>query len=226
MDTSGVSHQRMSHLPLLRFTSVVIILVALDCLASISLWIAGGDSLYMEDSVKEFSFTHSTFDLACISAVRCIILIGCFYYLEHFSLLKVAVGDLDKQRVSSRGVFLCKLVLFVVPVMSFTYSVVKGSFILKSVLEGTWNDIGMELYMHITYKILCIVSIVFPVMELTFAAVSTCCLDRMIRRRRLRLLVNLDEDDNQKPKKKADIKRLFLLAKPVRKSNFHPCVFH
>lgn len=216
MESSVAARQKLSHLPLLRFTSVVIVLVALDCLVCISLWIAGGDSLYMEDSVKDFSFTHSTFDLACISAVRCIVLVGCFYYLEHFSLFKVSIGEHDKQRVGHRAVIFCQVGLFLVTLASFAYSTVKGAFILKSILDGTWNDVEKELYMHMTYKVLCIVSIVFPAIEIVFAAVSSCCLRRMIHVKRLRLLVNLDEDENQKPvKKKADIKRIFLLAKPV-----------
>lgn len=213
MENSGVAYKRLSHLPLLRFTSVVIVLVALDCLVCIALWIAGGDSLYMEDSVKDFSFTHSTFDLACIAAVRCIVVIGCFYFLEYFSLLKVSA---DRRLTGHRAVIVCQLGLFLVTFGSFAYSVVKGAFILKSILDGTWNDVNRELYMHITYKVLCIVSIVFPAIELVFAAVSSCCLRRMIRVKRLRLLVNLDEGEDQKPpKKKADLKRIFLLAKHV-----------
>lgn len=218
MERLGETRQRLSHLPLLRFTSVVIIFVALDCLVCISLWIAGGDSLYMEDSVKEFSFTHSTFDLACIALVRCAILIGCFYYLEHFSLLKVSIGEHDKQRVGCRIVFFCHLGIFSATLVSLLYSIVKGSFILKSILQGTWNDIDQEHHMHITYKVLCIISIVFPAIEFIFSTISSWCIRRMIRVKRLRLLVNLNEDDNGKPrKKKADLKRIFLLAKPVRK---------
>lgn len=216
MESSGVARRKLSNLPLLRFTSVVIVLVALDCLVCVSLWIAGGDSLYMEDSVKDFSFTHSTFDLACISVFRCIILVGCFYYLEHFSLSKASAGDHDKQRVSNRAVIVCQLGLFLVILTSLAYSIVKGAFILKSILDSTWSDVDKELYMHITYKVLCIISIVFPAIEMVFAVVSSCCLRRMIRVRRLRLLVNLDENDNEKPvKKNANIKRIFLLAKPV-----------
>lgn len=215
MENSG-STQKLSHLPLFRFTSTVIVLIALDSLICISLWIAGGDSLYMEESVKEFSFTHSTFDLACISSVRCVILIGCFYYLEHYSLLKVSVGEHDKQRISSRVAIFCQLVIYIVSGVSLLYSVVKGSLILRSMVQGTWNDIDKNLSMHITYKVLCVVSIAFPAIEIIFCILSSCCLRRMIRRNKLRLLVNLDEIDNEKPiKKKADIKRIVLLAKPV-----------
>ena len=216
METSARIHQRLSHLPLLRFTSVVIFLITLDCLICISLWVAGGDSLYIEDSVKYFSFTHSTFDLACISAVRCMIIATCFYYLEQYSLRKVSIGDHEKQRTGSIVVMCCQLTILLVSGLSFVYATVKGSLILKSILQGTWNDVDKELQMHITYKVLSIVSIVFPALEVVFCIVSSWCVRRMIRVKRLRLLVNLDSDDEQKPKKKADIRRILLLAKPVK----------
>ena len=213
-------HQKWSHLPILRFTSVIIILVALDSLICISLWIAGGDSLYLEDSVKEFSFIHSTFDLACLAAVRSVVLVACFYFLEQYSLLKVSVTDHDRQRHSYRVVVLCQVVMFAVSGGSLVYSVVKGSLILERILRGTWNDDNPELDMHITYKILTIVAIAFPAMEIIFCMISSFCVRRMIRHRRIRLLVNLDDGDGEevvkKKKKRADIRRILLLAKPVR----------
>ncbi len=81
----------LSNLPLLRFTSVISVLVALDSLACISLWIAGGNSRYLETNVEQFSITRSTFDLACIAALRGIIIIasqllpGTVYYNEEYS---------------------------------------------------------------------------------------------------------------------------------------------
>lgn len=217
METSAeASKHKLSHLPWLRFTSVVTAFVALDCLICVSLWIAGGDSLYMEDSVTQFSFTHSTFDLACVSLARCIILIICFYYLEQYSLLKASVGEDNGQRLGNRVLIFCQLGILLISGLSFTYAGVKGSLILKGIVQGTWNKVGEQLHMHITYEVLCIVSIVFPGVEVILGYVSSWCLRRMIKRKRLRMLVNLDEEDRQtQVKKKADIKRIILLAKPV-----------
>lgn len=215
METSARVNHKSSHLPLLRFTSIVTVFVALDCLICISLWIAGGDSLYMEDSVIEFSFTHSTFDLACIAFLRCIVLVICFYYLEHYSLLKSS-RDYDKQKVGNQVVIFCQVGIFILSASSVMYGSIKGALILKSVLQGTWNNVEQQLHMHITYKVLCIASIVFPGIELVFGIVSSWCIRRMIRVKRLHLIVNMEEDDNlTQVKKKADIKRIILLAKPV-----------
>ena len=154
--------------PLLRFTGIVTILVALDGLVCISLWIAGGDSEYMEDSVKDFSFTHSTFDLACISAVRCVILVACFYYLEQYSLLKVSVRQHDAIKGSNRMVKFCHVTILVVSGISAVYAVVKGSWIIRSILRKSWNSTDQEINMHISYKVLCIVSVIFPLCEIIF----------------------------------------------------------
>lgn len=207
--------RKLSHLPLLRFTSVIIVLVALESLICISLWIAGGDTLYMENSVKEFSFLHSTFDLACLSAVRCLILVACFYYLEYYSLLQVSVGQHDLQRSSNRMARLCQILIFIVSGVSMIYAVVKGALIIQSIVRGTWNNVDQETTMHTTYKVLCIVAVIFPAIEILFCLLSSWCLRRMIHTRRLRLLVNLEGGDEKPIKKKPDIKRILLLAKPV-----------
>ena len=217
MYPSARVQQKLPPLPILRFTSAVIVLVAVGSLVCISLWIAGGDSLYIEDSVTKYSFTHSTFDLACISAVRCILLVICFYYLEKYSLLKVSESH-DKQLANTRMVIVCQLSILLMSGLSLLYASVKGGLILKSIIQGKWNDIDPELRMHITYKALCIASIVFPAIEVVLGIISSWCLRRMIRVKRLHLLVNLQDEDQKTEKKKADIKRIFLLAKPVSTS--------
>ena len=97
-----LQRRTMSHLPLIRFISVAMLLVAVDSLVCIGLWLAGGDSLYLEDSVKEFSFTHSTFDLVVIAAVRGLVLFGCFYFLEHNSILSSSVKNESRKSLSER----------------------------------------------------------------------------------------------------------------------------
>lgn len=136
--------------------------------------------------------------------------------MEQYSLLRVSVGDHDKQRVGRRVVFFGQIGIFLMSGLSLVYAGIKGSLILKSILQGTWSDVDQRLQMHMTYKVLCIVSIVFPGTEVIFGIISVWCIGRMIRLKRLRLLVNMEEDDNQKLlKKKADVKRILLLAKPV-----------
>lgn len=216
MAESPQPRRRMSHLPLLRFTSIATLLVALDSLACVALWVAGGDTTYLEDSVEDFSFTHSTFDLACIAAVRGVVLIACFYYLEHHSLMQVSVTSERRQKSSRMLSILCQFVILLVSFISLIYAVVKGGLILHQIVNKSWNVSSKpELDMSITYKILCIVAIVFPALEIVFGVSSWCFLRHMIRIRQLRLIINQQEGED-KPKKKADLKRLTLLAKPVR----------
>ena len=217
-----LKRRTMSHLPLVRFTGIAMLLVAVDSLVCIALWLAGGDSLYLEDSIKEFSFTHSTFDLVIIAALRGLILFGCFYFLEHNSILSVSVKHDDSRKsLTQRFAMLCQAVILLCSGVSLIYAVVKGGMIIHSIIKGTWTDVSKETEMHITYKILCIIAVVFPLMEFGLGLVGLWFVRRMIRVQKLRLLVNLEEGDENKaapPKKKANIKRIILTAKPVSHS--------
>ena len=214
-----LKRRTMSHLPLVRFTSIAMLLVAVDSLVCIALWLAGGDSLYLEDSVKEFSFTHSTFDLVIIAALRGLIIFGCFYFLEHNSILSVSVKHDDSRKsLTQKFAILCQVVILLCSSVSLVYAVVKGGMIIHSIIKGTWTDVSKETEMHITYKILCITAVVFPLLEFGLGLVGLWFVRRMIRVQKLRLLVNLEEGDENKPaspKKKANIKRIILTAKPV-----------
>jgi len=204
------SRKTVSHLPLLRFTSVVNVLVAMDSLTCIGLWIAGGDSLYLENNVREFSITRSTFDLACIAALRGLIIIASYYYLEQFIITRNSTSSLEKQLKSSRMSFFCQAAILITSLLSLGYSLVKGGLLIRMI----WKK--EAIVMHITYKILCIASVAFSVVELIFGGVSSWCVRRVVRERGLRLLINQDLDDEKPAKKKADLRRLIFLAKPVR----------
>lgn len=207
--------KRMSNLPVVRFMSVAAILVALDSLVCIALWLAGGDSLYLEDSVKDFSFTHSTFDLACIAAFRGVLLFVCLYFLENNSLLAASVTERSRKVTTTRLARLCQAVLFLVAGLSFIYAIVKGAFVIRDIVKGDSSTTDPELTMHISYKVLCIVAVVFPGLELVLSVISWWFIQRMIHKRQLRMLINEDDSEGEKKKPKADIIRIVKLAKPV-----------
>ena len=81
--------------------------------------------------------------------------------------------------------------------------------------------------MHVTYRILCVAALAFPLLEIGVGVASWFFVGRTVRLQRLQLLINAeegeedeeDEDEDEgkakKKKKKADLRRLFLLAKPV-----------
>lgn len=209
----------MSHLSVFRFTGVATLLVALDSLACVALWLAGGDTTYLEDSVEDFSFTHSTFDLACIAAVRGVVLIACFYYLEHYSLMQVSVTTRKRQKSSRVLVIFCRFTILLLSSITLIYAVVKGGLILQQIISKNWNNSSNpELNMSMTYKILCIAAIVFPALEFVLGVASWYFLRRMIRVQQLRLIINQQEGEEEegKPRRKVDLRRLILLAKPVR----------
>ena len=86
--------------------------------------------------------------------------------------------------------------------------------------------------MHVTYKILCIVAIVFPLVELLLGAASFYYM-RRLRTQQVMLIVNEMEEqeesavtDAEKSKRSfraANMKRLLLMAKPV--SNIIPVTY-
>eukprot|EP00731_Ephydatia_muelleri_P022561 Em0015g144a len=198
----------VSHLPLARFTSVVTAVAALDSLLCISLWLAGGDNAYLETSVEGFSITRSTFDLACLAAIRGVLLLCFLYLLEHYTLASVS-GQPGSQQVSSRRhAFLCHVALLILASGSFIYGIVKGSIIVRDIVRDQWTGV------HITYKIVVICGVVFPAVETVLGLCMFYYAKRLKRRYRLRLLVTDEATKERKSKKNPSITRLALLAKP------------
>jgi hypothetical protein len=198
----------MSNLPFLRYTTFATILIAIDSLLSISLWLAGGDSLYLEESVETFSIYTSTFDLACISAGRCVILIVCVYYIEYYTLAAFSTKYEEKQFASRRLSRLCQIAYFLLTLATLIYAIVKGVLIMVVGGQAVYSKL------HITYKILCIVAVVNPLIEFVVGVSGVYFMWRLIHVQRLRLILNEPENESQQPRKKADLWRLVKLAKP------------
>ncbi len=198
----------LPYLPILRFTTLTIVLVAIDSLLSISLWIAGGNTSYLEDSVEDFSLYNSTFDLAVIAAVRGLVMICCLYYMEHYTLVTVSSNIQQTQLTSRRLAWLCHGIILAIPLATMAYAIVKLSLILaKSYATFT--------ALHITYKILCIVGVVTPGIELLLGLLSFYFMWRLVHILRLRLVLQNEAETATTSKKKADIRRLMILAIPV-----------
>ena len=212
--------KRFSHLPLVRFSTAAMMLAALDSLLCVALWLAGGDTLFMEASVRRFSFTHSAFDLACLAVVRGILLAVCFYYLEYFSLKQASLSGGNSLRTSRLFAHGCRIGIFLLSLASFAYAVVKDGLVLHEIRQGTWSGTGSPdspMDVHVTYKALFIVALVFPLVELGLGVTSWYFMWRLTRVQKLRLVVNTTDDDiaPAKKKKRVDIRRLFLLARSV-----------
>lgn len=217
--SSSGSRRRIPSLSWFRFTSVVIFLVALDSLVCVGLWLGGGTSSYLEHSVKDFSFTHSTFDLAVVAVARGFVLIPCLYYLERYSLLAVSSKSRSRRVSAKKFSRICRAGVFLLPAVSILYIVVKGSFIIHQLSNGNWEHVDADMRMHITYRILCIASLIFSLFEIAIGVASWYFLGRLVRVQQMQLLINAEEgneeEEEEEGKKKADLKRLILLAKPV-----------
>ena len=209
------------NLPWIRFTTVVIFLVALDSLVCMILWLAGGTSSYLEHSVRDFSFSNSTFDLAALAVGRGLLLFACFYYLERYILLAVFARGRRRKLSSLRISRACRAGIFVVAVVSVLYVAAKGSYIIDRLRKGNWNDAGSETRMHVSYKILCVAALSFPVLEIVGGVASWYFLGKLVHVERVRLLVNAENGEEEEEeetggrKRKVNLKRLILLAKPV-----------
>ena len=206
-------------LPWIRFTTVATIIVAIDSISCVALWIAGGNSKYLEDSVEDFSLVKSTFDLACLAVVRGVILIALLYLLERAVIRDVSLSTTGKTRRRTASNYNIALHIFIL-VIAFAcvcYAAVKGGFVIHEWRRGR--------YMHVTYKVLCIVATVFPLVELLLGAASFYYMGKL-RTQQVMLIVNeMEEQDegsgvmNAEKKKAsfrtANLKRLLLMAKPV-----------
>ena len=213
-------------LPWARFTTIVIFFVSLDPLVCLGLWLGGGNSAYLRHSVDDFSFSHSTFDLALLAVVRGFSLVSCLYLLERYSLLALTARGQAKRRAALRNTRLCRAVVFATATISILYLIAKGAVILHQISTGSWDSVNTQIRMHVSYRILCVFALVFPLLELGVGVASWFFVGRSVRLRRLQLLINAedgeeddddeeDEEGKKKKRKKADLKRLILLAKPV-----------
>lgn len=216
------SSWRSPGLPWVRFTSVVIFFVALDSLICVALWLGGGNSSYLRHSVNDFSFSHSTFDLAVVAVVRGLLLVLCLYRLERYSLLTVSARGRAKRSSALKFSRIFRAGYFLTVAGSIIYIVIKGSAIIHEIANRSWYSVNADTRMHTTYKALCVVSLVFPLCEAAVGVASWYFLRRQVHVRRVELLINTEEGEEEeeeegekKKKKKADLKRLFLLAKPV-----------
>lgn len=232
MDVQVEPRKTLSHLPLVRYTTISTVLVAMESLICIALWLAGGDSLYLEESVEKFQFTHSTFDLACLAAFRGVVVVVCLYYLENSLIRFKSVSKRRDQKSSRQMAKFCLGAMLFVILVTMVYAIVKGVMILVQVVNGDWNKQIVDPYlkMSIPYIVLCVVGVVFPAADAFLGLISWWCVKRMLHVRHIRLIINETEDEDDQENdaiasQRASLKRIFLLAKPEYPFLLLGCVF-
>jgi len=206
------TRQRHS-LPWIRFTTLACLAVIFDAISCISLWIAGGTSKYLERSVEDFSLITSTFDLACLAAIRGVSLITFFFLLERVVLKDAVTNAVRVNRGKASNRILLHVLIMLTAFACLCYAAAKGGLVIHR-----WTK---ARHMHPTYKALCIVATVFPLVELLIG-IGSIYFMRKLYSMKVILIVNEVEDGSVTEKetkdsafRPANLKRLLLMAQPV-----------
>ena len=206
VNSSGEGEVRRGYytLPTYRFTTVVQVVLLFELVSSLALWLCGGDSKYMDDSVKHFKIRDSVFDLAAIAFVKSSILFFVYPWLEHFSMKQID-HPYDKELASRKCS--CHFLAVVLSVGSLAYSTTKAVLIYEVRSEKKHR-------LHPTYYVLVVSSVVFSLLESLFSLSSFVAMRRLKVLRILHTPNDADIADSNK-KRKVNLRRLMTLAKPV-----------
>lgn len=189
-------------LPSRRFTTVVQTLLFLDLASSVTLWLCGGNTNYLEENVEHFKIRDSVFDLAAIAFLRCSILFFVYPWLENLSMKQI--DQPYDSRLASWKRF-CHFIAILLSIGSLAYSVTKGVLIYEVRSEK-------EHKLHPTYYALTISSVAFCLLEALFALSSFVAMRRL---KVQRILHTPNDAESKKKKPKVNLRRLMTLAKPV-----------
>ncbi|XP_072921796.1 ABC transporter B family member 1-like [Hemitrygon akajei] len=183
-------------LPAVRFIPLINIILFVDGISTIMLWILGGRSHYLENDVLKWCFWKSTFDLAAFCTMKTCILIVIYLTMESIALKQI--DDLNNCNLKRKREFL-HLISFTISGLWVAYTIAKGITVL---VTQSYKE------MHLTFKIVCISTVVFSLVEFPFCVFC----NRFLRRLQIfRIVQSIEEERDQKSK--ADLKRLFCLAK-------------
>ncbi|XP_072103931.1 ABC transporter B family member 1-like isoform X2 [Mobula birostris] len=183
-------------LPAVRFIPLINIILFVDGISTIMLWILGGRSHYLENDVLKWCFWKSTFDLAAFCTMKTCILIVIYLTMESIALKQI--DDLNNSNLKRKREFL-HLISFTISGLWVAYTIAKGITVL---VTQSYKE------MHLTFKIVCISTVVFSLVEFPFCVFC----NRFLRRLQIfRIVQSIEEERDQKSK--ADLKRLFSLAK-------------
>ncbi|XP_069792260.1 uncharacterized protein [Narcine bancroftii] len=193
MAQDGIYYYR---LPAVRFIPLINIILFVDGISTIVLWILGGRSHYLENDVLKWCFWKSTFDLAAFCTMKTCILIVIYLTMESIALKQI--DDLNNSNLKRKRELL-HLISFTISGLWVAYTVAKGITVL---VTQSYKE------MHLTFKIVCVSTLVFSLVEFPFCVFC----NRFLRRLQIfRIVQSIEEERDQKSK--ADLKRLFSLAK-------------
>ena len=195
-----------------RLLNIIRLLFFADLVSSTALWLAGGSSEYLEDNVTKFKMDQSVFDLALIRFLLAVSFIFLYSELENLTIYETRNGvDEDPSIGSKTKKTLCLFATFFFSLGSLVYSCVKFYLMYK-------EHKSHPKLIHDTYYILAFSSLAFSSVEFFVFFVNV----RVLRRMSVKYskmsdgeMSSANEDGKGKETKKADLRRLIGLAKPV-----------
>ena len=194
------------HQPFCRYLTLVRLIFFADLVTSSALWLAGGDSQYLEDNVTKFQMNQSVFDLALIHILVSVSFIALYTELETLSIQAATRDDVNGKLKQRKLLF--TILTFIFTIGNLAYSITKCALIH---LEHNKNQSNI----HSTYYSLAIASVVFSGVEFVLFFMSILVFKKISVRYARMHEDKMASDGKRDDKKKADLGRLFSLAKPV-----------
>eukprot|EP00795_Rhopilema_esculentum_P015403 gene15403-6643_t len=200
--------QTRYHQPFCRFLNFMRLIYFSDLVISCALWLTGGDSQYFEDGITKFKMNQSIFDLAVIRFLLSISFIALYTEIESICWQITSNGSQGRSSDLRKKKTLFMAMTFLFAAGSLAYSIVKFIFINNEYKKDK-NDI------HSTCYALAISSVAFSGLQFLLFFVNIY-MERKLMIRYSRMIDSEGEssDDQKKTKSKADLGRLFSLAKP------------
>lgn len=202
------------HQPFCRFLNIVRAVFFADLVTSSALWLAGGDSKYLEDNVTKFSINQSVFDLALIRFLLAISFVLMYSEIECLTIQAASKeGSSDKCR---RKKLVYTILICIFSIASLAYSIVKCAFIIE-------EDKKHPKVIHATYHALAISSVAFSAVEFIAFFINVYVM-RRAGMHFARIAENGDDpsESGKSTKQSANIGRLLSLAKPVSYLSYIP----
>lgn len=171
----------------------------------------GGHSEYLEKSITEFNIRQSVFDSVVITIIKVLALWSLYTWLEDVTMYTF---ETPYNPSLKRKKNLTHVAILFLSTVCLVYFVTKGSLILDDYL----NNPSYEP-MHVTYTVTCISTVVFAVIEMFLSVLSFMAMRRLAV---WRILHRYNEDGDEVDDKgvvipkKATLRRVIALAKPVR----------
>ncbi|XP_064639028.1 uncharacterized protein LOC135494716 isoform X2 [Lineus longissimus] len=188
-------------LPLVRYTTGLRCLALLDLVTVVVLWLAGGESSYLKESILRYNFLTSVFDVAAISTIKTIAIFIILEKLETISMVLLEQPFCFEKANKKFAYHIFLLLLCLVPFMFF---VIKGAFVLH-------NYLNSAVTMHLQYNISLVSAVTFAALELLLAMGSHHFMKRL-QLLRIRHVVSY-EGPQSRQKKTANFIRFVLLLK-------------